>query len=169
MPVVGVKLGHQQGLGRVTLFCVELRLFFPNLSAVLSFWQEFSEWLKRCLVNYKGGAGMHYHYQLMTKVRTDWTSRTGLTAWPTTSWNFLGGGPANVPSLWRCARRKMGVSMPENPLPVHQHGSFTPKTAEDYFQLFLLWQDHLHRKPLHCGGKGCGKGCGKFVFRWRGV
>ena len=56
VPVVGDKLGHQQGLGRVTLFCVELRLFFPNLSAVLSFWQEFSEWLKRCLVNYKGGA-----------------------------------------------------------------------------------------------------------------
>lgn len=119
--------------------------------------------------NYKGGAGMHY--QLMTKVRTDRTSRTGLTAWPTTSWNFLGGGPRQRTAISVSLHQEKnedqhaGYACHENLLPVHQHGSFTPKTAEDYFQLFLLWQDHLHRKPHHWGGKGCGK----FAFRWRGT
>lgn len=49
VPVLGVKLGHQKGLGRVTLICAA-SVFFRNLSAVLPFWQEFSERLKRCLV-----------------------------------------------------------------------------------------------------------------------
>lgn len=49
VPLLGVKLGHQKGLGRVTLICA-VSVFFRNLSAVLPFGQEFSERLKRCLV-----------------------------------------------------------------------------------------------------------------------
>ena len=39
----------------------------------------------------------------------------------------------------------------ENPWPVHQHGTLESKSPEEYFQLFLKWQDHLHRKQ-HISG-----------------
>ena len=119
-----------------------LRLFFfRNLSAVLPFWQEFSERLKRCLVKGLDLQGLAHDFMELS----------------------LGWTPPTYGRL--CVGQHAGYACHENLLPVHQHGSFTPKTAEDYFQLFLLWQDHLHRKPHHWGGKGCGN----FAFRWRGT
>ena len=108
----------------------------------------------------KGGNGMHY--QLMTKVRTDWTADDA-KAWTDRLENdfkqhFLGMDMTDMPQTSsRCTMAKekhqdqhagYACHSHKNPWAVRQRGTFTSKTPEEYFQLFLKWQDHEHRK-LH--------------------
>ena len=105
-------------------------------------------------------SGKGLHFQLMTKIRRAWTSADAM------KWTdqieldfkryFLGVDP-NVlgGTLSKCTQvhEKNGEQHAgyachshENPWPVRQKGLFSSKSPNEYFQMFLLWQDHVHRK-----------------------
>lgn len=108
----------------------------------------------------KGANGMHY--QLMTKIRSDWTAEDAKD-WTDKLENdfkqyFLGMDMTDAqPTSSRCTMAKekhqdqhagYACHSHKNPWAVRQRGYFTNKSPEEYFQLFLKWQDHEHRK-LH--------------------
>ena len=105
----------------------------------------------------KKGNGMHY--QLMTEVRSVW-SAADAQAWTDKLENdfkqhFLNLDTTEMEQTSsRCTMAKekhqdqhagYACHAHKNPWAVRQHGTYTPK---EYFELFVLWQDHEHRK-LH--------------------
>ena len=109
----------------------------------------------------KAGNGMHY--QLMTKIRTNWTAEDANAWTDKLEYDFmphfldLDITEEEHTSSCRCTMAKekyqdqhavYACHAHKNPWTVRQRGTFPAKNPREYFELFLKWQDHEHRK-LH--------------------